>query len=372
MARLGLGVLGALALLLAGGPVSATNLYTVVDEFGQSRYLVQPQQILQDQPLPGGTVRFDPHALLIVLINTRRYFREYGDQDVVAQRPGLLGALGISVADVTQTLDFLIEVLLEDLTRGRPLRLQDPAFLRRHLRALSWRAYRPDGGLFPRLRLTQYAVFRQPGCRQPRGAYRHALYQIRDEWVTDAFYRRYTKQEVLAGALAPGRPDAHKVTPLAYLTRAGLEEALLQGTVLVQFPDRTTAYFNVDRHNGLPFVPGVPPWEQQRYWYFREVGAIRGYGHTSESKIEIRPGVTLAGDVWNVGLGRVVLLERGPRQWLLGVIADTGGAFSANLAQLDHLAGVFASRREFFAYNRGWPAYTTVYILVRRKDHDPD
>ncbi|MCS7226280.1 MAG: hypothetical protein NZ821_04730 [Gloeomargarita sp. SKYB31] len=343
----------------------ATGLYTVVDEFGRGRYQVQPHQVFQDQSLPIGTVNFDPHALLIVLINTRRYFREYGDQDKVVQRSGVLGALGIQVSDVTQTLDFLIDVLLEDLTQARPLRLQNPDFLRQHFRVLGWQAYRPEGNRLPQLRLTKYAVFRHQGRRRPQGDYVHALYQIKDEWVADEFYKKYTKQDVLAGAFAPGRPDAHKVQPLVYLTRAGLEEALLQGTILVQFPDRTTGYFNVDRNNGIAFVPGVSPWEQQRYWYFREVDAIRGYGQTVESKIAIQPGVTLAGDVWNVGLGRVVLLEQGPGQWLLGVIADTGGAFSANLAQLDYLAGIFTNRQEFWTYNRRLPEYAAAYVLVK-------
>ncbi|MEN9257880.1 MAG: hypothetical protein Q6L55_04005 [Gloeomargarita sp. SRBZ-1_bins_9] len=366
MGRCGWGGWTALALtLMVHQPGAATGLYMVVDEFGQARYPVQPHQVFQERPLPKGTVSFDPHALLIVLINTRRYFRKYGAQDTVVQRPGLLGALGVQVEEVTQTLNFLIDVLLEDLTQARPLRLQNPDFLRRHFRAWHWRAYRPAEGLGSQLRLTKYGVFRHRGRRQPEGDYRYALYQIRPEWRTDDFHQQYTKQEVLAGALAPGRPDAHKVTPLVYLTRAGLEEALLQGTILVEFPDGTTAYFNVDRHNGLPFVPGVSPEKQQRYWYFQEVTAMRGYGQTIENKIEIQPGVTLAGDVWNVGLGRVVLLERGPGQWLLGVIADTGGAFSANLAQLDYLAGIFASRQEFWAYNRRLPEYATAYVLVK-------
>lgn len=352
--------------LLTGDPVRATADYTVVDEFGQSQYRVNPQTIFREQPLPAGQVTFDPQELLIVLINTRRYFREQGEQDAVIQRPGLLGGLGVSVADVTRTLDFMIEVLLHDLTQAQPVRLQNPDFIRSHFRVWGWQAHRPQMGTSPQLRLTKYAVFRHPGTRQPQGDHVHALYSINDEWAPAEFYKKYTKQDVLAGAYAPGRPDAAKVTPLAYLTRTGLEEALLQGTILIQFPDRSTSYFNVDRNNGIAFVRGVSPWEQQRYWYFREVNAIRGYGSEIGNKIAIRPGVTFAGDVWNVGLGRVVLLERAPGQWMLGAIADTGGAFLPNLAQLDYLAGIFPSRQEFFAYNRRLPEYTPAYILIKK------
>ncbi|WAS05932.1 hypothetical protein LQF76_03290 [Gloeomargaritales cyanobacterium VI4D9] len=355
-------------LWLGGYPAQASGDYLVVDEFGKSQYRVNPQQIFQEQPLPAGKVTFDPQELLIVLINTRRYFREQEQRDAVIQRPGLMGALGVEVADVTRTLDFMIEVLLHDLTQAQPIRLHNPDFIRTHFRGWGWRAYRPEGGSASQLRLTKYAVFRHAGTRQPQGDYVYALYSINDAETGSEFYKKYTKQEVLAGAYAPGRPDAGKVTPLAYLTRTGLEEALLQGTILVQFPDRSTSYFNVDRNNGIAFVRGVDPWAQKRYWYFREVNAIRGYGSEIGNKIAIRPGVTFAGDVWNVGLGRIVLLERAPGQWMLGAIADTGGAFLPNLAQLDYLAGIFPSRQEFFAYNRRLPEYTQAYILIKKDE----
>ena len=350
-----------------GSTPAQAAYYTVVDEFGQSRYQVHPQVVFREQPLPAGQVTFDPQELLIVLINTRRYFREQEGRDAVIQRPGLLGAWGVQVADVTRTLDFMIEVLLHDLTHAQPIRLQNPDFIRKQFRGWRWQAYHPQNGTSPQVRLTKYAVFRHRGTRRPQGEYVHALYSINDAWVAEEFYKKYTKQEVLAGAYHPGRPDAFKVTPLAYVTREGLEEALLQGTILLQFPDRSTNYFNVDRNNGLPFVRGVHPWDQQRYWYFRKVNAILGYVSEVENKIPIRPGVTFAGDVWNVGLGRMVLLERSPGQWMLGIIADTGGAFLPNLGQLDYLAGVFPSRREFWEYNRRLPEYTQAYILIQKK-----
>ncbi|MEN9216110.1 MAG: hypothetical protein Q6K90_02155 [Gloeomargarita sp. HHBFW_bins_162] len=355
------------AILFSGQAGRATADYTVVDEFGQGQYRVNPHQIFREQALPPGQVTFDPQELLIVLINTRRYFREQGERDAVIQRPGILGGLGIQVADVTRTLDFMIDTLLDDLTQAQPIRLHNPEFIRTHFRVLGWQAYRPEGGTSPQLRLTKYAVFRHRGTRQPQGEYVYPLYSINDEWAPEEFYKKYTKQEVLAGAYAPGRPDAAKVTPLAYLTRSGLEEALLQGTILVHFPDRTTSYFNVDRNNGIAFVRGVSPWEQKRYWYFREVNAIRGYGSEIGNKIPIRPGVTFAGDVWNVGLGRIVVWERSPGQLMLGAIADTGGAFLPNLAQLDYLAGIFNGRQEFFAYNRRLPEYTQAYILILKE-----
>lgn len=101
----------------------------------------------------------------------------------------------------------------------------------------------------------------------------------------------------------------------------------MQGTILVQFTDGTEAFFNVDRNNDIPFVKGVDPYEQRRYWYFREVPFLKGYGSTIENKINTQPEVTFAGDVWNIGLGRVIVVEDtqgGQPKLRLGVIADTG------------------------------------------------
>ena len=64
-----------------------------------------------------------------------------------------------------------------------------------------------------------------------------------------------------------------KVTSLAYLTRNGLEEAIMEGTILINFTDGYKAFFNVDRNNGISYIRGLKATAQKRYWYFREVDA---------------------------------------------------------------------------------------------------
>jgi len=119
----------------------------------------------------------------------------------------------------------------------------------------------------------------------------------------------------------------------------------------------------------MSYIRGVKPTAQKRYWYFRQVDAIKGYGHKIDAKISIKPGVTFAGDVLNIGLGRVVLLEHtqgGRKQLQMGVIADTGGAFLPNLHQLDFLSGIFPSQNSFRQYIRQLPEYATAYFLVKK------
>lgn len=128
-------------------------------------------------------------------------------------------------------------------------------------------------------------------------------------------------------------------------------------------------FFNVDRNNGISYIRGVKDTLQKRYWYFRPVDQIKGYGYKIDAKISIRPGVTFAGDVLNIGLGRVILIEynQGQNKRLqMGVVADTGGAFLPNLHQLDYLAGVFKNQTEFRQYIRQLPEYASAYILVKK------
>lgn len=143
----------------------------------------------------------------------------------------------------------------------------------------------------------------------------------------------------------------------------------MQGTILINFTDGYRAFFNVDRNNGMSYIRGLKATAQKRYWYFREVDAIKGYGYKIDAKISIKPGVTFAGDVLNIGLGRVIVIEhtKGGRKHLqMGVMADTGGAFLPNLYQLDFLAGIFKSQKEFRQNISQLPEYATAYFLVKK------
>lgn len=351
------------------GLISASTPYQVIDEFKKYKYSVNPNQTLSSAKLPTNKVSFNQKDLLFVLANTRKYYQDYANQDPDILRTGLLGTAGVSVQDTLKTLDFMIAVLKEDIANNRTTRLQDPNFINNNFRVIKWSAYKPQNPKQKRLRITKYAVFTHTGSRKKTANYNIPIYSLKDSLSGDNFYTKYTKQDVLSGIYEPGGREYGKVEPLAYLTRQGLEEALMQGTILINFTDGTREFFNVDRNNGMPYIRGVKPTAQKRYWYFRKVNAIKGYGYKIDAKISIKPGVTFAGDVLNIGLGRVIVIEYGQgknKRLKMGAIADTGGAFLPNLYQLDFLAGIFKTNRDFSRYISQLPEYATAYILVKK------
>jgi hypothetical protein len=349
--------------------LAASAPFAVIDEFKKYKFSINGSQVVTPANLPSSKVNFNQKDLLTVLVNTRKYFQDYSSADPDILRPGILTAQGVTVPDVLKTLDFMVAVLKEDIANNRATRLQNPKFINSNFRVIKWTAYNPKDKKQKQLRITKYAVFTHPGSRKKTSTFNTPIYSLKENANNDKFYTRYTKQDVLSGIYEPGGKEFGKVQSLAYLTRTGLEEALMQGTILINFTDGYQAFFNVDRNNGMSYVRGLKATAQKRYWYFREVNAIKGYGYKIDAKISIKPGVTFAGDVLNVGLGKVIVIEhtKGGRKHLqMGVMADTGGAFLPNLYQLDFLAGIFKSQKEFGQNISQLPEYATAYFLIKK------
>ena len=331
--------------------------------------MAQSREIFRSAKLPVTKVDFNAADLLVVLTSTRKYFQDRSTSDLDIQRTGILGIHGIKVSEIIKTLDFMMVTIREDIAAKRAIRLQDAKFINQNFKTIEWTAFNPAIKDEKRLRLTKYAVFTHPGSHIPTTKFNIGLYALKPDPTAEQLRLKYTKQDVLTNIYEVKGKEFGNVEPLAYLDREGLESALMEGTVLIKFTDGTSGYFNVDRNNGIPFVKGLTPIDQKRYWYFKSVNAIKGYGNSIESKISLKPGVTFAGDVLNIGLGRIVVLEHsqsGKQHLQMGIIADTGGAFLPNLHQLDFLAGVFDSKDEFTAYTRKLPEYAKAYILVKR------
>ncbi|MEH2264601.1 hypothetical protein [Nostoc sp.] len=349
--------------------ISASAPYSVVDEFKKYKFSINGSQVVTPGKLPSGKVNFDRENLLTVLVNTRKYFQDHSSEDPDILRTGMLGTQGVTVPDVLNTLNFMIAVLKEDIANNRATRLQDPNFINTNFRVIKWSAYNPKNKQQKQLRITKYAVFTHPGSRKKTSTFNTPIYSLKENADNNKFYTKYTKQDVLSGIYEPGGREFGKVTSLAYLTRNGLEEAIMEGTILINFTDGYKAFFNVDRNNGMAYIRGLKATAQKRYWYFREVDAIKGYGYKIDAKISIKPGVTFAGDVLNIGLGKVVVIEhtQGGRKYLrMGVIADTGGAFLPNLYQLDFLAGIFKNKQEFGQNIAQLPEYAIAYFLIKK------
>ncbi len=347
----------------------AAEQYQVVDELKKNQFKISSQKVLSSSNLPTGKVNFDGQKLLKVLNNTKSYFTQNMKTDPDLSRKGILANQGVSVADTVNTLNFMTQVLQEDLAAKRPLRLQNSDFIKKNFRVIKWNAANPQEPNRQQVRMTKYAVFTHPGSRTKTPLYDTPLYQIKDNQL-DTDYRKYTKQQVLAGVYETTGTQRGGAKPLAYLTREAFEDAIMEGTTIVKFADGSRQFFNVDRSNEIPYIKGLDKRQQKRYWYFKPVKNIQGYGYKTAQKIPIEPGVTFAGDVLNIGLGKVVVVEDPTgktKQLRLGVIADTGGAFLPNLHQLDFLAGVFDNPQKFKEYSKQLPEYTNAYFLVRKK-----
>ena len=291
---------------------------------------------------------------------------------------GLFGPLGVSLDDVLATLDLVARTAFEDRGRHRQ-RLQDPRWIAAHFQALQWIPDRQaaEGRGIPltndEIRLTKYVVYSVAGSRERTDEYNTALYAIpADELAeeeppssVDLIRMQLTRMDVYNGAFDEGGRFEGQAAPLVWLTRDGSNQALLQGTIEVTFEDGVRELFNVHRNNGLAWQPNQRDLDQQpRFWYFRKVQGILGVQGTA-----LRPKAAVAGDVYNVGLGKLVALEwptkRGPELRLV-VLADTGGAFQPNLFQLDYLAGTFPSKDAYLAWAADTPARVPASILVRR------
>lgn len=337
---------------------------------------IEASRVLAEGELPRGTLRSDPQALGAVAGATAAYLAAQAPHDVTIGA-GLAGELGVTAADVRATLEFVARIAEED--SGKPAqRLQDPAFLSEHFRVLGWTPHDAKQKPLKDLRLTKYLVPRIEGREAPEGPFDTPLYGVPsdeaglDETAADAARERldrfrYTRQDVLGGVYGPKGAAAGRAPVLVYLRRADVIDAMLQGTVEVTLPGGKTRTFNVARHNGRPYVKGRSGEEQERFWYFREVEGILGWGWRADQKIPVQPGVTVAGDLWNLGLGQLLALSwdgpQGPQVQLV-VLADTGGAFHPNLGQLDLLAGAFPTHAAMYAATADVPDHVRPAILV--------
>jgi hypothetical protein len=124
----------------------------------------------------------------------------------------------------------------------------------------------------------------------------------------------------------------------------------------------------VHRCNNIAYDKRKAPYAQERYWYFKQVDGIKGYGKDAEHKITVAPAVTFAADLDQLGLGKLLLIQYKSASGSLisqaGVLADTGGAFANNLYQVDYLAGSFSGKTNYLKATRHLPDYLHAYFMI--------
>ncbi|HHF7346097.1 TPA: hypothetical protein ACPSKB_002531 [Legionella feeleii] len=347
-----------------------TLFYSLLISF----HAVAAPRFVPAEPLPAAHYQIDGPALCATAKETLAYLNKGNHYDPQVIHEGKVFKLPL--ARVKATLTFICQHQNE---------LQDPAFVKKHFDFIRWY---PDSEQAKTLRakpllaglpndkilMTKYYVHRAKVSSKPSSVYPFALYALPKDEETltleeanakpELIRFHYGKQAILKGALAN-----KNVPVLAYLNRDDLEAALMQGTVVADFgKHEQIKIFNVNRNNNIPYDKAKNPYKQERYWYFKRVNGIKGYGKDAEYKITVNSQVTFAADLEQLGLGKLLMVQyrdqAGKMRTRAGILADTGGAFQNNLYQVDFLTGSYAGKEAFYQANRHLPNYVTAYFMV--------
>lgn len=323
-----------------------------------------------------------------VATETLKYIDKGQSYDPVAIHGGKIPGATVSVAEIRATLQYICQIANEDKATGRKSRLTDPAFIAQHFSFVRWMPDQAGAAKLSKnkpllqklpadkILQTKYFVKIADGSPVKTTDKNQALYGLPfdeaklDLATADALGKQITrfqlgKQDIVRGAL---EKTPLRAPVLFWLSREGLEGALLQGTAVVP-SGPGYRYYNVHRTNGIPYDRTKTPEQQQRYWYFKEVKSVLGYGKDADYKIPIKPEVTVAGDIPQLGLGKLILLatpEAGVMHYRLTILADTGGAFANNLFQLDWLSGYYRGWQDYFAANKHRGDYSHAYLLLKK------
>lgn len=329
------------------------------------------------KPVFNATYEINAKALCATAKETLAYLNKGHAYDPLVIHEGRTFA--VPLEQVKATLVFICQHQQE---------MNNPAFIQRHFDFFQWLPDQEGASRFKKgnaltahlpkdkLLMTKYYVHEAKASKNPSSAYPFALYALPKDEASLTFEQaeakknlvrfKYGKQAILKGALIK-----EQVSPLAYLKREDLEAALLQGTLVADFDETKSQVFNVHRTNNIPYDKTKTPYQQERYWYFKAVNGIKGYGKDAEHKITVNPEVTFAADLAQLGLGKLLMVQyhgkRGQLVTRAGILADTGGAFQNNLYQVDYLTGSFKGKEAFYLANKELPDYVTAYFMVLKK-----
>ena len=321
--------------------------------------------------LAGSRIVTDSSVLRRAAVDALKYFK--GKRSVT--RSSVLESLGIGAADVENTLRSIIKIIDEDA--GKPYnRMLDTAFLTRRFKFVQWRgdavAAKKAGVVIPpgpdagelrdgRIRITSYAIFTVNGSYERTERCNTPLYSL-------SRFKIDHKVQGRAKLVSDDSGAFHKLRPLVWLPEAYADDALMQGSVVVKMPDNRQRVFNVHRRLALKQTPQS---ESQGLWLFREVFDVNGTNGGPHLRIMNHGGALFAGDLQNLGLGKIIALQyKNPmtrkHEIRLGVLADSGEAFKDNLYQLDIYAGIFDSRNEFKKQLKNLANTAHAYFLIAK------
>ncbi len=340
-------------------------------------------------PAVGKMTDFKASALCDVANETQQYLNNFSG-DKFAVHAGKVFDESITLAKVEKTLEFICQTYREDVRAKRDSRLHDPKFLIDNFDFYRWAPdiktaqviakksthvtktrmlnAIPNDKIF----LTKYYTKLLKASAVKTPIYNQALYALPydetgltlSEANNDLSITRhkYTRQDIIAGVLE----QKQLAKALIWLTAEALHDVLLQGTGVVDVNGKRR-YFNVHRNNGIAYDYAIGKREQARYWYFAEVPSIMGYGETLDSKIALSPQVSFAGNVAELGLGKLFMVsypQADQQISRLGVLSDQGGAFDNNLFQLDLLVDSYFGWQDYHQANKQLPDYASAWLML--------
>ncbi|WP_372771149.1 MltA domain-containing protein [Pseudoalteromonas sp.] len=359
-----------------------------VNVFISNSLLANSFSITKQTPSNDFKINTNTEHLCKVAKSTVKYLSRGKDYDPAVIHTQKLSQYGIENDDITRTLKSLCNFAKAD-EKNNTQKLTDIQFLKQHYdfyrissdtshaKTLSDKKLLLKKLTNDKVLMTKYYVHLAKGSDKKTQSHAYPLYAIpydesalsieEAEQQKNTLTRfKYGKQSILNGVL-----DFHKLAePLVYLTREDLESALLQGTIVVELNDKQRVY-NVHRNNGIAYDRTIKPFKQNRYWYFKQVNGILGYGKDANYKIEVLPEVTFAGDIYQLGLGALIFAQfdfKNHSEYRMAIMADTGGAFENNLYQLDYLAGSYPGIKAYYDANRHMPYYIDAWFMVLKGD----
>jgi hypothetical protein len=361
-----------LAIMVSHGALRAFHIDNPGSKAVQAKTNLPVHKFFHDELFyaQGYTIETDPLYLLQAAKDTLAYLQARQKNRSSITNPSTFIDL-LSYAKVIETLKFIVTTTEQDKKTG-VFRLTNPTFLQKNFSCIAWHADRngaQKNGIKltnNNIRLTSYAIFSVKGNRRKTADYPCALYALKSSKTKTQF----TKQQILAGTLEKGA-NRNNYKALAWVSRQSLEDALIHGTVLVNFSGGESKIFQVNKHNNIAYnKQNKNMLTQKRYWFFKELkGSSRLQGNLID-RFKRRKQVIFAGDINHIGIGKVIAIaHRNPltnkKEMRLGILADTGGAFTNNLYQLDLFAGIINGHAQYHHYLRHLPPTTKACVLYK-------
>lgn len=354
-------------------PILLTLCYTYIIATPTS--LFHPQQ----PTFSSEKIITSPYALLRAARYALSFFESGEPEDRQIVSSSLLERNILPSAHAKKTLRFIIKTIEQDhRAKRKNFRIQDPQFLKKHFTFIKWNGdykgaakqhvFIPQVPQPGNIRLTSYAVFSAKGNYYKTKEFPHALYKIKSKIFDKKIRMKYPKQPILKGLLEQKQFNKH-VSPMVWISRDGLEEALMQGTIVIVMPNGQKRVFNVDKSNDFLYDRKIKSgWPQKKYWFFKEIKNLEKTKPNNKQRVIQHGGLVVAGDLDNFGLGKIIALryinpQTKQKEIRLVVLADRGSAFENNLYQLDLFAGMFKNRASFKHILRTFPPTVQAYFL---------